>query len=297
MNEMPYTIDQLCSDGLKPTLRYLLPIVAANTTITYGQIAGFLQRDLKIVGKVFPTHVGSVVGTLMERIQRAEPNAPLINVLVVNQQTGLPGPGVDGFLKDWFDLSAKPLREKQKIDLVAEVARDVYAYRKWPSVFRKLFGSAAPAADPTGVIDGTERDGVPPTPTAKARGGPAESAEHKALKNYVFKHPKSVGVAQKPDWGSREFMLMSGDEVDVCFETGRRVDLVEVKSVRSSEPDLIRGVYQCVKYRAVFMAQRVGTTPDMQAVATLVVESEPAAHILDLAKLHKVRVKVVRVNR
>jgi hypothetical protein len=296
MRLMSYTVEQLCSDGLEPTFRYLLPVVAANTTITYGQIADALKEDLVIEGKVFPTHIGAVVGTLMERIHEVESNAPLINVLVVNQDTGQPGIGADGFLREWFDVNAKPLSKRQKTDLVAKAAREVYAYRKWPKVFQNLFGSTAPVVDPTTIIDGTEQDGMPPASKAKGYGGPAESKEHKALKKYVFEHPASVGAPAKPDWGRPEFQLMSGDEVDVFFERGTRVDLVEVKSIRSSDPDLIRGVYQCVKYRAVFMAQRLGTTPDMQVVATLVVEAEPAAHILDLAKLHKVRVRVIRVN-
>lgn len=291
---MSYTVEQLCSDGLKPTFGYLLPVVAGNTTITYGQIADALRRDLDIEGKVFPTHIGAVVGTLMERIHKAEPNAPLINVLVVNQQTGQPGVGADGFLREWFDLDSKPLQPKRKGELVAKAARQVYAYPKWSQVFRKVFGTAAPTADPTTLIDGTEQDGVPPTPLGKRHGGPAESKEHKALKKYVLEHPAKVGVPSKPDRATDELLLLSGDEVDVFFEKGQRVDLVEVKSIRSSEPDLIRGVYQCVKYRAVFKAQRCGTTPDMHVVTTLVVETEPAAHILDLAKLHGVRVKVVR---
>lgn len=115
---MGYSVEQLCSDGLEPTFRYLLPVTAANTTITYGQIADALQVDLDIDGNVFPTHIGAVVGTLMERIHQVEPNAPLINVLVVNQNTGQPGVGADGFLREWFEISAKPLPKKQQIDLV-----------------------------------------------------------------------------------------------------------------------------------------------------------------------------------
>lgn len=84
--------------------------------------------------------------------------------------------------------------------------------------------------------------------------------------------------------------------MDVCFETGNRVDLVEVKSIRSDWNDLQRGIYQCVKYRAVFQAQRQAVTPDMQVVATLVIETEAPADISDLAKMHRIRLKVVKVN-
>lgn len=294
---MAYTLEQLCSDGLAPTFGYLLPVVAGNSTITYGQIADALQRDLRIDGKVFPTHIGSVVGTLMEKIHAVVPNAPLINVLIVNGQSGEPGEGADGFLREWFGVTAKPLPRKVKIDLVGQAAREVYAYGKWPQVFKKLFGTTPPPSDPSVLIDGAEKDGDPPTKAGKAFGGPAESEEHKALKHYVLKHPRTIGAAQKPARSQVELQLLSGDEVDVFFEHGTRIDLVEVKSVRSSEPDLRRGVYQCIKYRAVLRAQRVGTTPDMRIVSTLVVEVDPPSHISDLAKLHSVKVKVVRVNR
>jgi len=70
-------------------------------------------------------------------------------------------------------------------------------------------------------------------------------------------------------------MLLSGDEVDVFFEATNSADLVEVKSRRSADSDYMRGVYQCIKYRAVFRAQREGTTPDLNIRAILV---NPSRH-------------------
>jgi hypothetical protein len=41
--------DDLCSDrGLQITMGYLLPVVAANATITYGAIADRLRVDLSL---------------------------------------------------------------------------------------------------------------------------------------------------------------------------------------------------------------------------------------------------------
>jgi hypothetical protein len=292
---MAYTLDQLYSDGLAATFSYLLPIAAGNSTITYGQIADALQRDLRITGKVFPTHIGPVVGRLMEKIHGVVPDAPLINILIVNGKSGEPGDGADGFLRERFGVTTKPLPRQVKRDLVGKAAHEVYAYGRWSEVFKKLFGTTPPPSDPSVLIDGAERDGSPPTKAGKAFGGLAESKEHKALKHFILQHPRTVGAARKPTKSQVELQLLSGDEVDVFFETGTRIDLVEVKSVRSSEPDLLRGIYQCIKYRAVFHAQRVGTTPDMCIFSTLVVEVHPPSYIMDLARLHSV--KVVRVNR
>lgn len=53
--------------------------------------------------------------------------------------------------------------------------------------------------------------------------------------------------------------LLSGDRVDVVYCTDEEVLAIEVKSRVSSWEDLRRGIYQCVKYRAVLKAQERGS--------------------------------------
>lgn len=291
-----YTLEQIQSDGLPWVLRYLLPIVAANTTITYGRIAVLLQKDLQLDGPIFSTQIGGVVGTLMNRLHEADPKIPLINVLVVNQGTGAPGIGVDDYLRDRFGVTVDPLSPTRKSKLVARASREVYTYRNWPQVYSDVFGGPIPNVDSLAFVTGTEQDGLPPSSVGK-RGGEAESKEHKALKAHVLAHPACVDIKGGPDKAKDEFVLLSGDEVDVYFETGNRIDLIEVKSIWSDWNDLRRGVYQCIKYRSVFLAQRQTLTPDMQVVVTLVLEDEAPADIRDLAKIHSIRLKTVRVNR
>jgi len=291
-----YTREQIQSDGLPWVLGYLLPVVAANTTITYGRIADLLQKDLGLHGPIFSTHIGGVVGTLMNHLHEIDPEIPLINALVVNQGTGAPGIGVDGYLRERFGVTADPLSPTRKAGLVARASREVYTYPDWAKVYNNAFGGPVPTDDPLVLVTGTEQDGVPPSSIGK-RGIKAESKEHKALKAHVLAHPACVDIKGMPEKAADELVLLSGDEVDVCFETRNRIDLVEVKSIRSDWNDLRRGVYQCIKYRAVFLAQRRAVTPDMQVIATLVLEKEAPTDIYDLAKLHSVRLKVVRINR
>src|ERR1039457_7289023 len=52
-------------------------------------------------------------------------------------------------------------------------------------------------------------------------------------------------------------------------------------------------VYQCFKYRAVFLAQCKRVMPDVVATAILVVEALPPGDIKVLAALHKVQIKMV----
>ena len=291
-----YTTDQLKTKGLSWTLGYLLPVIAAKTTLSYGRIAELLARDLKIRGRVFPTHIGGVAGGLMDCLHDYDESIPLINVLIVRQGTNQPSSGVDGYLRDWFDISDDPMPQIKKRRLVSDAAQEVYAYPHWERVYKRVFKKGAPAADPLSEVLGSEKDGLPPDPIAKRHGGESESKEHKLLKAYVLKHPTSIGLQVRPKNARDEFLLLSGDEVDVYFESEGRVDLVEVKSTRSQWNDLRRGIYQCVKYRAVFQAQCSFLTPDVQVVATLVTENEIPRDLQQLAALHEVKIKVVRVN-
>jgi hypothetical protein len=293
-----YTLDGLQANGQSFVLQYLLPIVAANSTITYGHIAKRLQVDLRIGGRVFPTHVGGVVGALVGTLQeRISPDIPLINVLVVDQDTGAPGDGVDGFLRDRYRLGRRRMTEVRKTELVAQAAHEVYAYsvEGWSDVYLRCFGGPAPAVEPVTLIAGSERDGNELTPIGK-RGGEAESIEHRALKSFVLENPHSVGIRSQLDRAQAELLLLSGDEVDVYFEGEDGVHLVEVKSRRSDWNDLQRGIYQCIKYREVFKAQRRSVMPNLNVVTTLAVETKPPSDIRELAKLHGVKLKVVDIS-
>lgn len=285
--------DDLCSDeGLRHLFNYLLPRIETNSTITYGEIAEQLAKDLGIHGRIFTTQIGHVVGTLMNRILEIEANAPLLNLLVVNTVTGQPGKGADGYLRDRFGLRAGvPIPNRES--LVEQEGIRVFAFKHWPRIYRRLFKVDSPDVDLLVLVQGTEADGMPPNTSKGGWGGEAESAEHKALKAYVLARPGCVGAPLKPDKSKDEFMLLSGDEIDVVFEHGNTAFLVEVKSSLSGESDFVRGVYQCVKYRAVYLAQCKGVTPNRAVHAILAVEEEPPGHVLTLAKNNSVRVQIV----
>ncbi|MGC9954798.1 MAG: hypothetical protein ABSD21_11025 [Rhizomicrobium sp.] len=288
--------DDLCSDeGLRLVFDYLLPCIETNSTITYGEIAGRLTADLDLDGQVFSTHPGHVVGTLMHRILEIDNDAPLLNLLVVNIM-GKPGEGADQFIRERFGL---PERDAipNRADLIEQEANRVFAFKRWPRIYKRLFKADPPAIDPLARVKGTEADGMPPSTTKGGYGGTAESKEHKALKAYVLANPACIGAPVNPGTRKDELMLLSGDEVDVFFESRDAAYLVEVKSVRSNERDFERGVYQCVKYRAVFQAQCARITPDLAVHAILALEEEPPGHIKTLAKNNWVKVQVVKRAR
>jgi hypothetical protein len=287
-----YTIEQIQSKkALELTMGYLLPVVSANTTITYGEIALRLSRDLKLKRNIFAVQIGGTVGTLMNYLWELDDSLPPINVLIVRGTSKKPSKGVDDFLADWFELPHGQVSNKRRDDLIERAAKDVYAFSDWPEVYRRAFRTEPPSSDPAELIKGSEVDG------SGRFGGAAESEEHRLLKEHVLSHPALVGAPKKPDVANVEEMLLSGDEVDVYFLTKNRAFLVEVKSIRSDERDLLRGIYQCIKYRAVFAAQRKEKAPSTKIEVILVTEVSLSSKIASLAKLHAITTKVVSLHQ
>lgn len=82
-----------------------------------------------------------------------------------------------------------------------------------------------------------------------------EGDAHKELKEYIYNNPSVIGI----DTYSRkrmEHILLSADRIDIWFEAldGSCI-AVEVKSSKSSDADVMRGLYQCVKYKSIMDAE------------------------------------------
>ena len=148
-------------------------------------------------------------------------------------------------------------------------------------------------------------DNAPPRGGGSGRGGggDGEGPNHKALRLWVQNHPKRVVKRLRGVETATEVELLSGDRVDVVYRTAREIITIEVKSRDSGWADLQRGVYQCVKYRAVMEAQEA---QEHQAVqerqgsvvrSLLVTESPLPADLNRLAKQLGVSIKVVSPDR
>ena len=114
---------------------------------------------------------------------------------------------------------------------------------------------------------GTEMDGHQP-------GGGGEGPNHRRLKEELAKRPSHIDHDLRAKDAEPEYKLLSGDQVDVLVNTTEATFAIEVKSRDSNDADLERGVYQCVKYRAVLEAEGAArTAPQVLSVeAWLVVE-------------------------
>jgi hypothetical protein len=109
---------------------------------------------------------------------------------------------------------------------------------------------------------------------AKYRPAGGETDCHKALKKYVAEHPSVIGPSVGTGPGQLEHDLPSGDIIDVFFSHASVRTAVEVKSRISPEDDITRGLFQCVKYRAVLSACIAAEDGNDSADAVLVLEGD-----------------------
>ncbi len=249
-----YTVERLANRGARHAFALLLQHIRSGDEpfVTYGTVARLLETKLRIP-RVFPTHVGAVAGTMMDRIEAEDPDAPLINALVT-RPSGIPGKGFGGYydrrLREPGGRTWNKLSRSRKLEIVAQVRADVRRFDSWDSLYARLFGSPPPRMPRPKRY--RERDGKPPE-TGRPL-GVGESEEHRRLKEWAARNPVALGLARSMK-GMEERGLLSGDRIDVLFSDGASFVAVEVKSTLSTDDDLQRGVYQCVKYRAVVEAQ------------------------------------------
>lgn len=96
---------------------------------------------------------------------------------------------------------------------------------------------------------------ISPEEGTQLKYGPGgESPYHEALRLWVKANPALV----LPDYASAktetEVPLLSGDRVDDVYDRSDRIAVIEVKSWISNKNDIERGIFQCIKYRAVMEA-------------------------------------------
>lgn len=278
---MAYTLAQLYEGGRDLVLRELITRAKRREKVYYSQIATLLSHNA-VEGKVPDQRVGWMVGSLMGEIWESFPDAPPINMLVISKSKNIASKGADAFLRDYFGLKRVP-SQTRKSELADLAVADVWDFDGWDRIYHEITGTNWTDAGQGGVQD-FEDDGQGDNPKF---GGLPESPEHRRLKEFVCANPSAVGLRSLPKARQTESLLLSGDEMDVEFVFAKRRIAVEVKSSRSGEADLVRGVYQCVKYRAVLNAQY--EVDGVRCDAFLASEEALPAKILKLARRLKVK--------
>lgn len=175
------------------------------------------------------------------KIETWDERIPFIQALIVSKTTEIPGEGIKEFEKKYPDLS----RDK-RLDFIRKEYEKIFEFgNRWNIVLKELkiepvaFSSVQDVNSMGKYFNPFGSDGSP---------------EHQTLCEYIKNNPQIVYLPRNANV-IREYPLKSGDKVDVVFETEEMITAVEIKSIRSDENDLERGLFQCVKYHATLVAE------------------------------------------
>lgn len=186
--------------------------------------------------------LGSIGNALKSLSKKWNIEIPQIQCMVVNKRTELPGEGIGWFL-DKRDF--KKLNAKQRREIINRVLLDIFAFDKWDDVL------AALGLKPTWNEEKI-KDTVRKAATLYGRGG--ESELHKEMKRMIMNDPSLVGLDISIYSSEIEYVLPSADTIDILFKSPREWVGIEVKSEMSPQDDILRGMFQCVKYQALIEA-------------------------------------------
>jgi hypothetical protein len=208
--------------------------------------------------------LGSIGVALEDLSEEWNEPIPPIQCLVINKRYGLPGEGIGWFITKREDF--RKLQRSQQRALVRAELQKVFEYPKWFAVLEAL-GLSADYADVLAVAK------------RPLRGG--ESQQHRRLKEFVAAHPELVQLpaTAKVD---KEYVLPSGDVLDVLFRVDQDWIAVEVKSAISKTGDIARGMFQCVKYEAVIEAYQATLAIPQSVRAILVIEDTLPAELVSM---------------
>ena len=166
----------------------------------------------------------------------------------------------------------------------------------WPDApaLALLLGTPdAAALAAIGVYDwvpvGVYTFGLPPT---KTRSGSAESAAHRALKEWAAAHPEHA-LAPFDAVAVTERWFPSGDEADVAFLGPDAATIVEVRPADAEAHELRRALFALVKLRAVLSAEDELEGRDRAISAVLLTTASVSADLAALAAQLAVEIREV----
>lgn len=214
-----------------------------------------------------------VIGSIIKRLNKeSDANVPYLNTLLISKSSKRPGDGLGDVMEEYYSLS-----KEEKYDFAIKNNKKVYEYKKWPWVLKALGLLPFNGKTEEAIRKGSYRNGA------------SEGPYHKALKEHILKHPNEFDVFQIKE-KKNEHTLLSGDRLDVYFKLkdGKQV-AVEVKSRISDDADILRGIYQCVKYKAVLAAECLAHGENADVDAFLVIENEMSEENRKTANMLSVR--------
>lgn len=235
------------------TLPYLVRLAKAGQTIYYSDLASQLSYPNP---RSFNYILGAIGNALQELSEDTGIDIPPIQCIVINKNRGLPGDGIGWFISvsDFHHLS----KSQQKNIVDRELSR-IYTFQHWDWVLERL--SLEPLT--INVYQELEK--------ARSIRGGGESESHKRFKEWVSRNPKKLGLDPIIENIILEYKLYSGDSIDVLFSNDKLMVGVEVKSKISKDDDILRGIFQCVKYKKLLEVEQIvnNEVPNSEVILAL----------------------------
>ena len=260
-----YIIDEVCpSEKSVGHVKMMIPILVrwakqGLSNKTYNDL-------IKELGLGRFSGIGKQLGYVSDVIERLKKltgeNIPTLNALVKSEKTHLPSEGFSYVSEDYENMS-----EEDKKTYVMGLNAKAFQYKKWDWVLASLGLTPSTIMGDIEIIREKIKKGY-------KSGG--ESENHKKLKEYVCNNPKVVGIKDESiTKRETEHLLLSGDKLDVYLETidGFKI-AIEVKSKISDDADILRGLFQCIKYKAILDAESTAASNAPQNTVFLVLEGQ-----------------------
>lgn len=239
-----YIIDEVVpQEKSRELVRKIIPILIrwakqGLTNMTYDDLIkelGYVR--FMGVGK----QLGDVDGVLQRLCELTGEDIPTLNALVKSKSTGLPSPGFSYVYPSYDDMP-----DDEKKIFVMGINKKAVEYGHWDWVLSSL--GLTPSIINIAASETAIRSG-------KFYGSGGEGENHRKLKEYVYEHPEALGISNIKK-KKMEHILLSGDRLDVYFELNDGSQIaIEIKPSTSPDADVLRGLFQCVKYKAILDAE------------------------------------------
>ena len=188
--------------------------------------------------------IGNILGTIhdiLNKLAKEEGwDIPTLNALVINKTQKVPSNGLQYVIPDYDNTKCNIREDVQLLNYKAHLF-------DWSKVLKKLGLEEA-------IIYNEEEQKTALGSIHHGFGG--EGIEHKKIKEFILHYPEKIGI-KNINYIEQEKQLLSGDRIDVYFECRRNKRIaIEVKPSTSPDEDILRGIYQCIKYKAVMEAEQ-----------------------------------------
>jgi hypothetical protein len=252
-------------------LPFLVQAARTRNMLTYGELSKKAGVPLR--------PINNALGYIRDEVCIPR-NLPLITAIVIKIDTKMPG-------DSWLPEGTSHL-SPEEYRLEFEKFRDnVFSYQGWEELLEEL---GLQPVEPT--LEDLDTRGRAYTEMLERRGGSGEGIGHLKLKEYVAANPQAVGLSPVQP-AQVEHLFIAGDRADIVFDLGENGwAVVEIKNGEIGE--LVKGVYQLVKYRALLKAEK-GHRRSVNVDAVLVAYEIPAQVTMLAAKLG-IRCKFFRLT-